>query len=244
MSAKIAHWKYTAYLIVTLLVQGCSTSPPAPVTESQLQLHALKYLRQAIQADKLSSICMRLSHQNLTGAENLYQQWLNSEWNTIVGADSYYRSSLSDKTLSFEGQPLSMDALRLYAEEIEKANAKYNYLARVKTNPERICLRKMEELLSATFDVPEIREKLHRQAVKHVEPPAKGARVPSLAGNFTINTLGGRSHYKVEQSTRDMDCNIPKLITFKNKWPTEVYGAFCRTEHRLISCEWGNCKQL
>ncbi len=244
MSAKIARWRITASFIVTLLVQGCATPPPTPVTEDQLQLHALKYIRQAIRADKLSTICLDLSHQNTTNAENLYQQWLDKDWNLIVGADSYYRASLSNKTLSFDGQLLAMEALRLYAEEIEKANAKYNYLARVKTNPERICLRKMEELLAFAPSPPEIQERLLQQASNHVEPPVKGSRIPSLAGDFTIDALSGRSHHKVEQTTRDMNCTNPKLITFKNEWPTEVYGAFCNTEHRLISCDWGNCKQL
>ncbi|MAZ87867.1 MAG: hypothetical protein CL693_09490 [Cellvibrionaceae bacterium] len=244
MSAKIARWKFVAASILALFIQGCATPPPPPVTEDQLQTYTLDYIHQAIHADKLSSICMNLSHQNTMSSENLYQQWLNSEWDIVIGADSYYRASLSDKTLSFDGQLLAMDALRLYADEIEKANAKYSYLARVKTSPERICLRKMEELLSHTPSNPEIREKLRQQATRHVEPPAKGARIPSLAGNFTINAVSGRSHYKVEQSARDMACSSPKLITFKNQWPTEVYGAFCDTEHRLISCEWGNCKKL
>ncbi len=244
MSAKIAHWKFITAAVFILIVQGCATPPPTPVTEDQLYTYSLDYIHQAIYADKLSSICLNLSHQNMTSAEKRYQQWLNSEWDLVVGADSYYRASLSDKTLSFDGQLLAMDALRLYAEEIERANAKYNYLSRVKTNPERICLRKMEELLSDTPNNPQIREKLLEQASRHVEPPAKGARIPSLAGNFTINAISGRSHYKVEQSTRNMSCNNPKLITFMNQWPTEVYGAFCEAEHRLISCDWGNCRQL
>lgn len=238
--------KLTLFFIVTVtaLITACASKPAPVISSDQLHDHSMAYLRQAIRADTLSQICRSISHDKNSKAESLYQQWLGQEWSVIVGADSFYRTTLSGETLSFDNQILAMNALRLYADETERSNASFSYLARVKMNPERTCLRKMHETLAPLTLEEGVRAKLLAQAPRHPAPPAQGDRIPSLAGNFTIDAVAGRSFYKIEQSTKNMSCPNPKIITFQNKWPTEIYGVFCETDHRLVSCDWGQCKTL
>ncbi len=229
---------------IALLTAGCATTPQAPPSVNQVQAHSILQIKQAIRADKLSQVCATVSKNKHSQAESLYTQWQSEYWPQVVGADNHYRSILSDKTLSFEGQTLSMEALKLYADEVEASNARFSYLARIKTDPSRICLRKMQETLTSLETPDNIKASLIALAKAHPQPPAAGDRVPSLAGDFTIDSKTGRSHYQVEQAAKTMSCATPKIITFKNQWPTEIYGAFCSDDHQLISCEWGKCKTL
>lgn len=243
-STNIKHKFAATVSAIALLATGCVSAPPPPPSVDQLQAHAKTQLKQAIRAERLSKTCVAVSKDRDSDTQKLYRQWQVSEWPAVVGADAHYRSSLSDKTLAFEGQTLSMEALRLYADEVESSNANFNYLARIKTDPSRLCLRKMQETLAAIDAPSNIREALVVLGEKHPQPPTPGDRIPSLAGNFTIDARAGRSHYEVEQATKSMNCAAPKIITFKNQWPSEIYGAFCSDDHQLIACEWGKCKSL
>lgn len=233
-----------AISVVALLVTGCVSTPPPPPSVDEVQAYSVTQLKQAIRAERLAQTCIAVSKDKNSDTQKLYRQWQTLEWPVVVGADAHYRSTLSGKTLAFEGQTLSMEALRLYADEVERSNANFNYLARIKTDPSRLCLRKMQETLTATDAPDNIRNALKALGEKHPQPPVPGDRIPSLAGNFTIDAKTGRSHYKVEQATKSMNCTAPKIITFKNQWPSEIYGAFCSDDHQLISCEWGKCKSL
>ncbi len=231
-------------VVTTVLTAACTSKPVPVISNEQLHQHSTAYIRQAIRADNLSDICQSISHDSNSEAQSLYQQWLEQEWNVIIGADSFYRTTLSGETLVFDNQILAMEALRLYADETERSSASFSYLARVKMNPERTCLRKMRETLAPLALTEGARTKLVAQAIRHPAPPARGDRIPSLAGSFTIDATAGRSLYKIEQSTKNMSCSSPKIITFQNKWPSEIYGIFCNNDHKLVSCDWGQCRTL
>ncbi|MGH1371604.1 MAG: hypothetical protein ACRBBW_06190 [Cellvibrionaceae bacterium] len=234
----------TVIAATATLAIGCATTPPAPPSVDQVQVHSVAQIKQAIRADKLSQICTDISKNKRSDAQSLYQSWLAKHWKIVVGADAHYRSTLSANTMAFEGQTLAMPALRLYADEVEASNAKFSYLSRVKTDPSRICLRKMQETLAKIESAENVETALLNLADKHPQPPSMGDRVPTFAGSFTIDAESGRSHYQVEQAAKNMSCTTPKIITFKNQWPSEIYGAFCTDDHQLISCEWGKCKLL
>ncbi len=241
---KLKHQLAAMISVSVLLIGGCATPPPAPLSNEQIETHSLKQIRQAIRADNLSQTCAKISKDKQSETQNLYRQWLTEHWELVVGADAQYRSTLSGNTLAFEGQTLSMQALRFYADEVEAANASFSYLSRVRTDPSRICLRKMQQTLDALVTSDRLKERLLQLADQHPQPPSPGDRVPSLAGDFTIDAESGRSHYQVEQTAKAMSCATPKIITFKNQWPSEIYGAFCSGDHQLINCEWGKCKKL
>ena len=230
--------------LLIFVISGCATTPPAPVTHNELYQQAEQQLEQAIALDRLAEICRNLLNTDQSKAGKLYKDWLSAEWPVVVGADSYYRSTQSNQTMSFEGQTLSMDALSFYSDRLEKINANFGYLMRVKTEPSRICARKMIENINKVALTDRVKNRLLEYGQQHVSAPEPGARVPSLAGNFTIVSDPGRSYYNVEQSSRSADCPNVKIVTFKNQWPQEIYGAFCGDSHQLISCDWGKCKRL
>lgn len=230
--------------LLCIILAGCASAPPPPVTHNELYTYAEQQLEQAIALDRLATICRDLLNTDQSEAGRLYQDWLTTEWPVVAGADSYYRSTQSNKTMSFDGQTLSMDALSFYSDRLEKINANFGYLMRVKTDPSRLCERKMTENINKVALSDRVKRRLLEYGQQHVSAPAPGTRVPSLAGDFTIVADPGRSYYNVEQSSRSANCPNVKIVTFKNEWPQEIYGAFCGDSHQLISCDWGKCRRL
>jgi len=229
-----------------LLLNGCGTTPNITASKADLSVAANNIMRSHIELKSLRDACAQAGGQAEVHADSVYQQWLLKNWPLVIGADGFNRAHLQDKTLSFDGQTLSLPALKFLAETTRTAEHKVAFIQRSRTNRNKTCRRKLE-LFDAEHHyglqpVEEyIQTSLNSYAASHTAPPKAGARVPTLAGNLSVNGLPGRSLYAIEGQAKDMPCAAPQIFTFKNQWPLEIYAAFCSQEQRLITCEWGNC---
>jgi len=235
-----------AVITTGLLLSGCGTTPEMTASKADLSLAANNIMRSHIELKSLRDACAQAGGAAELHAESIYQQWLQKNWPLVIGADGFNRAQLQDKSLSFDGQTLSLDALKFLAETTRSADHKVAFIHRSRTNRNKTCRQKLTQFDSAHgygIDPPEdyLLTALGSYAASHTAPPKVGARVPTLAGNLNIKSQPGRSLYSIERQAKDMPCAAPQIFTFKNQWPLEVYAAFCSREQRLITCEWGNC---
>jgi len=230
----------------SLLLSGCSVTPDITPSKADLGEAASNIMRRHIELKHLHEACALAGGEAEVYANLIYQQWVDKNWPLVIGADGFNRTQLQQQSLSFNDQTLSLSALKFLAEASRTAQHKVAFINRSRTNRNKSCAQKLKQFdaehdygLPATEDY--LITALNSYASSHPSPPKAGDRVPTLAGDLDINSLPGRSLYAIERQVRDMPCPSPQIFTFKNKWPLEIYAAFCTQEQRLISCEWGNC---
>lgn len=232
-------------LATALFLSGCTTPPPEQASREDLSQAAYSVLSTTIAMRNLYEACNNVGGEVADTARSVYQQWLDNNWEMVVGADAFYRAELSDQVIAFDNQTLALPALKLLKEETAAANRKTSFIYRSRTNRAKTCDNKLQEFNAENnYNLPTdnvIHKGFMEYAEHHSDRPAPGERVPTLAGNLSIDSDPGKSLYQIEQSVRDMPCPAPQVFTFKNQWPYEVYAAFCRAEQRLYTCEWGSC---
>lgn len=235
-----------ALVAAGMLLSGCSSTPDVIASKANLGVAASNIMRTHIELNSLREACSQAGGQAEINADLTYQQWLENNWQLVIGADAFNRTQLQDQSLAFDGQTLSLPALKFLAKASRSAQNKVAFINRSRTNRNKTCEQKLKQYdAEHGYGMPPVEENLltafNNYATSHTAPPEAGDRVPTLAGNLDINSQPGRSLYAIERQVRDMNCPDPQIFTFKNQWPLEIYAAFCSEEQRLITCEWGNC---
>lgn len=234
-------------IAVSLWLTGCTTPPPAPTSYSDLRMAALNALDQAVEANTLFSTCGQFGGELGTLSEKTKQQWLDNNWNSVIAADGFYRNELKNQVITYKGETISIEALKLLAEAERRAKFRVKSIKRSRTNRTKTCNKRLNAYLNGERDLnwdSLVSKGMEDFARNHPAPPTPGERVPSLAGTLEPNNEPGRSLFKIERDLAAEKCTQPLLFTFDNQWPTEMYGAFCGQRQYMYECQWGECKRL
>jgi|GEM_PF-2660865 len=230
-----------------LTLGGCATPPPTPPTQQELSQAATQILSKAIRLDVLARDCSTLGGDTAAEANRIRDRWMQQNWLWVTAADTQYSLDLAPTVTHYQGEDIAPGALKFLAEQENLAESAIGFNKRSRLSRRKICEKHLAPYDDAANDYGN--NTSDASALRHLTRLHSNLdntphRVPRLAGSLDPRSRPGRSHYAIENQLRKSDCGDFTLYTFRNHWPDEVYGAFCRNgTTTLFTCKWGSCTQ-
>ncbi len=243
----IKRFGYIAVIAISVgvVLSGCATQKKRVATQKELEQTSREVIKSTIFFRTITNTCKTLGGETAQYADTVYDAWLARNWRWISAADSFYSDRLKARTIAYQNQEIALPALKLLADGKKKAETKIGLKRRTQSTRAKACKRNIAPYADPTADFiadPEKKLALETLLKRYGVADGKVHQIPSLAGSLQPLDAPGRTLYTVESSLHTQGCATPHLVTFKNDWPQEVYGAYCQNEKQFfIACEWGKC---
>ena len=138
---------------------------------------------------------------------------------------------------------ITVRAVKLYAELEKSAKTKLDQNRHSRASIVTLCTKRITGYRDGSLDIAQNKNAdlyLRSLASASSSQPYK---VPTLAGTLKPASLPGRSQYNLEKTLLERGCANAEILTLRNEWPYEVYGAFCDNKKSVfVSGEWGECE--
>lgn len=231
---------------LVLLLTSC-TAPPPPPPKQQLitDPSAIPFaINRALEFYTIVEFCSSLGESYKNTAETALKSWNTRNWVQVFAADATYTRQLKAHTIEYKGERIALQAVKLVA------NTKADTLKQLtRANRSTMAQQKNCEEKLASYNNGDMDISLHHvksEYLKHLalqeERIPKMYQIPALAGSLKPLSKPGRSLYALEQEMARNNCTGGEILTLKNEWPSEAYGAFCKNNTSIfVNCEWGNC---
>jgi hypothetical protein len=158
-------------------------------------------------------------------------------------ADANYSQKLAAQTIVYNNEKIALAAIKKYATLEKNIQLRLDQTRHSRSSILDICARKLASYKDGTMDLSR-----NANADLYLKSLATGSavaphKIPSLAGTLVTNSNPGRSQFNLEKTLQASGCVNGEILTLRNDWPYEVYGAFCADEKSIfVSCEWGECQ--
>lgn len=236
-----------AFAGLAILMQSCSSSKKetaAPIFTPDPA--AFEYaLSKAADVQLYSAECSTLSAEMEGKAKAALESWNQRNWPQTHAADQQYTQKLKDQTIIYNNEKISLPAVNLYAEIQKTIKIKLDQTRHSRTNVIDTCTSRLAAIDAGQYDLSQnTNADLYlKSLVTEITPPAY--KVPTLAGSLNVLSSPGRSQFNLEKTLRESGCESAKILTLRNEWPHESYGAFCPNGKTVfVGCEWGECSNF
>ncbi len=240
-------WRMVFTILMSLWLISCATKPSEIVVYSLEQRRvAMEYaLTQNLVLQALVDECSPIDDKTRVFAEQAQQQWWQRNWPIVAAADAemttqtqQQQARLGDITgqlllirFIYQAEQRSVDRIKA---DIKKSTRREHacqlYLAPYAKGAEDLQTSEHAGVLA-------ILAKDYPQAIS-----SSPHSVPQVVNGFKAARNTGQSSYQVEQTARQNLCPVPEVLNIFNRWPREMYGAYCDAKDpRLIVCEWSEC---
>lgn len=227
-------------------LQSCSTSAPETVAPTfTADPTAFEYaVKQAAEFQIYADECSGLSSQLAAQAQSALNSWNQRNWPQVYIADQNYSKNLESQTILYNGEKISLPAVSLYADIKKSVKMKLDQTRHSHSNIIATCNTKLTGYESGQYDLSTNRnaDLYLKSLVTGDVPPAY--KVPALTGTLNVLSVPGRSQFNLEKTLQDEGCASARILTLRNEWPHESYGAFCADgKTTFVACEWGECSK-
>ena len=226
-----------------LILQSCS-APKEVAPTFTADPAAFDYaVSEAVDMQIYTKECSKLGGDTDTKAKEAAAAWYQRNWPQVQAADKGYSQSLASHTISYNNENIALPAVKLYADKEKNILMRVDQTRHSRSSVQDFCARKMTSYKDGSLDLS--RNKNADLYLKSLatSPAAEPYKIPSLAGNLVTNSNPGRSQFNLEKTMNASNCVNGEIMTLRNDWPYEVYGAFCEGGKTIfVSCEWGECK--
>jgi len=225
-----------------LLLQGCG-GPKELAPQFTADPAAFDYgVSQTAEMQLYTQECGKLGGTLSTSANEARTAWYQRNWPQAHAADVGYSQKLASQTLNYNNETVALPAIKLYAGIEKEILLKLDQTRHSLSSVTDTCNRKLAAYKDGSLDLSQ-----NKNADLYLKSLASSApatyKVPSLAGSLQPSSLPGRSQYTLEKTLTEWNCADGEVMTLRNDWPYEVYGAFCTSGKTVfITCEWGECK--
>jgi len=188
--------------------------------------------------------CSKLGADLQKMASEAQTAWYQRNWPEAQVADASYSQKLAAQTLTYNNERVALPAIKLYASLEKEIKLRLDQTRHSHSNVVDYCSRKLASYKEGTMDLS--RNKNADLYLKSLASNTASApfKIPSLSGSLVVNNDPGRSQFNLEKTLNEQGCTDSEILTLRNDWPYEVYGAFCGGSDKTIfvTCEWGECK--
>lgn len=235
--------KISWLFISALLLQGCSA--PKEITPAfTADPAAFEYgVSEAMEMQIYISECGKLGGDTRTQADAAAKSWYERNWPQTQAADIGYSQKLAEHTIVYNEEKIALPALKKYATLEKSVQLRLDQTRHSRSSVVDICTRKINSYKDGSMDLSRNQNAdLYLKSLA-TSPAIAPYKVPSLTGNLVTNNDPGRSQYNLEKTMSASGCVSSEILTLRNDWPYEVYGAFCADGKTIfVRCEWGECQ--
>jgi len=230
-------------LTIMSLLQSCTEKEVAPQVTADPA--AFEYaVSETAEMQLYAQECSKLGGDLQSMALEAQSAWNQRNWPQAQMADIKYSEKLAPQTLTYNNEKVALPAIRLYGALEKEVKLRLDQTRHSHSNVVDYCSRKLASYKEGAMDLS--RNKNADLYLKSLATTSAGApyKVPSLAGTLAANSNPGRSQFNLEKKLSEQNCGDSEILTLRNDWPYEVYGAFCSGSEKTIfvTCEWGECK--
>jgi hypothetical protein len=172
--------------------------------------------------------------------------WYQRNWPQVDVADTSYSQKLADQVITYQGAKIALPAIRLRTNIEKDIQLQLDQTRHTHTTILATCSRRIAGYKDGSFDLSVNNKNADLYLKSLVAPgaaPAAPHTAPLLANNLKVSGTPGRSEYTLEKTLLDLKCGQSEILSLRNEWPYETYGAFCPDGKTVfITCEWGECK--
>lgn len=232
---------------VFALLQSCSTPEPEIIAPTfTADPSAFEYaVRQATEFQIYADECSGVSAQLATQAQSALESWNKRNWAQVHIADQNYSKNLEAQTILYNGEKIALSAVNLYADIKKSIKMKLDQTRHSHSNVIATCKSKLAAYEAGQYDISLNKNAdLYLKSLVTGDTPA-AYKVPALTGTLNVLSVPGRSQFNLEKALLDGGCANAKVLTLRNEWPHESYGAFCADgKTTFVACEWGECNKF
>lgn len=237
---------YALTLVTALVLAGCA-GQSKPVDNTRQKMDAARaLLAEAAYVSAIFSECEKLGADVELEALSVQQDWLIKNWTLIAAADDYYSEKEKASGVLYDGELLSLAAIKLAYDAEQRAKNELNFSQRSPINQQKVCMNRLNLLTKNEMDLS---KKVNGKSAPFIvsETPVTGnmstGRVPGMAGTIIPGSVPGRTHYLLTEQLKQ-ECPQTELLVLRNEWPNETYAVYCAGKPlTLMVCEWGKCER-
>lgn len=232
---------------LAMLIQSCSSSKKevaAPLFTPDPA--AFEYaIGKAMEVQLYAAECSMLSVEMAAKSQAALQSWNQRNWPQTYVADQQYTQKLKDQTIVYNNEKISLPAVNIYAEMQKTIKTKLDQTRHSRSNVVDTCTNRLTAIDTGQYDLSHnTNADLYLKSLATDNPPS-AHKVPTLAGSLNVLSSPGRSQFNLEKTLRENGCESAKILTLRNEWPHESYGAFCANGKAVfVGCEWGECSNF
>ena len=226
-----------------LLLQGCASQKEV-APQFTADPAAFDYaVSEAVIMQLNTSECGKLGGDMSTKANDAASAWYQRNWPQVQVADQNYTQKLASKTIVYNNEKIALPAIKLYSTAEKNIRIQLDQTRHSRSSIMDFCNRKLTGYKDGTLDLSRNQNAdLYLKSLA-TSPATTPYKIPLLAGSLVTNSNPGRSQFNLEKTMGESGCVNGEILTLRNDWPYEVYGAFCAGDKTVfISCEWGECK--
>ncbi len=239
-------WAWRKWLLVIFVTTfyGCASAPYVPTMDERLD-SASYGIYQNIKLQALVNECKIFQGPTLENALASQESWWERNWPYVYAADQEFLADTQKRQAELGADEGLLFALKFVMESEERAAQEAKKVPRASPNEEAMCEHLLGEFKDGKMDFPSSTK--HFPVIKYLAEkyPLKNELpypVPNLKTNYQARATVGKSYYKAENYAAKTWCPRVKILTIKDVWPDELFGAYCDNgAMHLIVCSWGNC---
>ena len=244
-------WHFRVMMLWVIALMGCAAYPPEkPVIVEYTQAQrsaAMEYaLTKNLVLQALVDQCQPINDSARVYAQQVQQHWWQTNWPLVAAANAEMEAQTQEQQLrlgDITGQLLLIRFIYL-AEQRSVTHLMQDI--KKSTNGENTCRIHLDPYANGQQDLQDSEHGPVLTFIMQTDYPqvvASAPRlVPQVVNRFKAEYNVGRSLYEVEKIVRERLCPVPEVLNVFNRWPREMYGAYCeKKDPSLIVCEWGEC---
>ncbi len=245
-------WQAIFLIIGILGLLGCATTVSAPETVTYTQEErrvAMEYaLTQNLVLQALIDECQPINDRARVHAQQIQQQWWQRNWPMVAAADAEINTQTQQQQLRL-GDITGQLLLIRFIYQAEQRFVQIKRDINKSTNGENTCEIYLEPYANGKQDLKSSEYGPVLTFMSLAANPQVTAssphNVPQVINGFKAEYNIGRSLYQVEAMVRKTLCPVPEILNIFNRWPREMYGAYCSDKDpSLIVCDWAECSVI
>lgn len=234
------------FLALVMSLIGCA-GQDKPASSGQEKMDAARVLlAEAAYVKTLFSECEKLGNDIELETVSVQQDWLIKNRALILAADNYYSEQEKPSGVLYQGELLSLAAIKLAYDAQQRAKKDLNFSQRSPINRQKVCLNRLKTLADNEMDLS---KKINGNSPLFADSQSATTgniglgSVPSMAGTAFADKDPGRTHYNLTEQLKQ-ECAQTELLVLRSDWPNETYAVYCNNNPvTLMVCEWGKCEQ-
>lgn len=232
-------------ILAALLLAACS-APKKVISETERQQQAVQWaMTEEVKLRVIAADCAQLDGILEAAANYAVRDWHKRNGELIKSADEHFTYHMSMFNQGNWEGATAMSQQMVYA-AVQRAEQLAEPV--VSTEPEQkraACMKTLDQYKQGAFDLALINPSKAAQLndLKSVRS-LKNERMDLQRALVKDAPRSGRSLYSVEKLWAKKGCRRGDVRAMVSDWPDEVYQGRCKNESVVISCQWGNCKEL